>query len=101
MTSENLERWKRIPGISACDEADRNPGEKRSGFEVRCILFGHVRETCVSHQVEALMSSFPFGDTGTLTVAGDISLSFKTSFRQISGLYGMGICSENCLLSQR
>lgn len=63
MTSENLERWKRIPGISACDEADRNPGEKRSGFEVRCILFRHARETCVSHQVEALMSSFPFGDT--------------------------------------
>lgn len=99
MTSENLERWKRIPGISACDKADRNSGEKRSRFEVRCILFGHVRETRVSHQVEALMSVV--FHLGTLTVSGDISLSFKISFRQISGLYGMGICSENCLLSQR
>lgn len=81
-----------------CDEADRNPGEKRSRFEVRCILFGHVRESRVSHQVEALMSVV--FHLGTLTVAGGISLSFQT-FRQISGLYGMGICSENCLLSQR
>lgn len=47
-----------------CDEADRNPGEKRSRFEVRCILFGHVRESHVSHQVEAFDEcSFPSGDT--------------------------------------
>lgn len=81
-----------------CDKADRN-GKKRSRFEVRCILLGHVRETHISHQEEALMSAV--FHLGTLTVAGDISLSFKTSLRQISGLYGTGICSENCLLSQR
>ncbi|GAB1294866.1 Phosphatidylinositol-3-phosphatase SAC1 [Apodemus speciosus] len=60
----------------------------------------------LTHTLQRLSNTSPeFQEMSLLerntSVAGDISLSFKTSLRQISGLYGTGICSENCLLSQR